>query len=63
MKWSSQDWGSPRTLSGGGWILRTVLAPATDGLPASRFLAPRGQRASPTRSFCHSHSESANANN
>ncbi|EMF51172.1 hypothetical protein SBD_7889 [Streptomyces bottropensis ATCC 25435] len=41
MKWSSRT---------GGGLLRTALAPATDGLPASWFLAPPGLRASPTRS-------------
>lgn len=41
VKWSSRT---------GGGFLRTALAPATDGLPASWFLAPHGLRASPTRS-------------
>ncbi|RYJ30822.1 hypothetical protein CU044_0872 [Streptomyces sp. L-9-10] len=54
MKWSSRTWGG---------LLRTVLAPATDGLRAVRFLAPPALRASPTRSLsCHSHLQSANAN-
>ncbi|EDY48041.1 hypothetical protein SSCG_01069 [Streptomyces clavuligerus] len=50
----------PRT---GGKLWRTALAPATDGPAHPVGSRPPGLRTSPTRSFfCHSHWESANAN-
>ncbi|RKN41749.1 hypothetical protein D7294_14880 [Streptomyces hoynatensis] len=51
MKWSSRIGGTPGTGLGAVGLLRTALAPATDGPPALRFPAPPGLWTSPNRSL------------